>query len=114
MSFERVLAADDLWDGDKVARVVRGTPVLLLKAGDRVCAYLDRCPHQRIPLSEGRLQDGVLTCRAHLWSFEACTGKGINPASTGLRSFPVKIEDGEIFVDVDANLGEAACITPIS
>jgi toluene monooxygenase system ferredoxin subunit len=53
-------------------------------------------------LSLGKLTGGRLVCRAHEWTYDACTGEGINPAGGALRRYDVRREAGKIWVDVDA------------
>ena len=74
--------------------------VLILKVDGQLHAYDGVCPHQSAPLVEGRFDGHVLTCRAHEWTFDACTGKGINPKGACLRKYPVKIACGRVFVAV--------------
>ena len=50
----------------------------------------------------GRLEGETLTCRAHGWSYDAFSGAGASPAGTALRPLAVKVEDGEILVDIPA------------
>jgi toluene monooxygenase system ferredoxin subunit len=84
---------------------VAGRRVVLVNEGGTPSAFADRCAHQGVPISEGRLQGGVITCRAHEWQYDARTGQGINPASARLVRYPVEIRDGEIWVDVDVPIG---------
>lgn len=102
MAFIAAGKVDDLWDGEMVGRVLAGLPVLLLHVEGRIRAYVDRCAHLGVPLSKGRLSGRVLTCSAHEWQYDACTGQGLNPRTARLRALPVRIEGGEIQVDVDA------------
>jgi toluene monooxygenase system ferredoxin subunit len=99
MTFERVATLDDLWDGEMRGCLVGGFPVLLVRLGDDVFAYYDRCAHLGARLSGGTLSEGVVTCPAHLWSYDARTGQGVNPVQTQLLKLPVWIEGGEILVD---------------
>lgn len=100
MAFERVLPVDELWDGDLVGRHVAGQPVLLVRLGGQVFAYEDRCAHLGLPLSEGRLDGEVVTCPAHHYEYDARTGAGVRPVTVCLASYPVRIEDGAVWVDV--------------
>jgi phenylpropionate dioxygenase-like ring-hydroxylating dioxygenase large terminal subunit len=51
--------------------MVVGTPICLFRDGDgHVGAMVDRCPHRNVPLSLGRLRDGLLECRYHGWRFD--------------------------------------------
>jgi len=81
-------------------RVVAGTKLLLVRAGGRISAYEDRCAHLGLPLSGGRLQGLSLICPAHEWEYDACTGRGLNPATACLKSFPVTIDGGQILVEL--------------
>lgn len=97
---EAVLNEAELWIGDMRGVVVRGVPVVLVRSESGVCAYRDRCPHQGYPLSEGRLEDGVITCRVHQHTFDAASGNGINPPRPCLRSVPARVEGGQIWVEL--------------
>jgi toluene monooxygenase system ferredoxin subunit len=99
MPFVR-LCADDMWEGEMESFEVEAEEILVIKLDGRYCAYQGVCPHQSTSLVDGELADGVLTCRAHLWQFDARTGRGINPESACLRRFPVEVVDGEVRVDV--------------
>ena len=81
MAFSPIIAAAELWDGDTIARRVEGLDVLLVRLNGFVYAYENRCAHQGVALSEGRLEGNVLTCRAHHWQYDVRFGSGINPAT---------------------------------
>ena len=102
---ERWVAAstlDDLWEGETRSVTLEGREVLLCNLEGTVFAYDDSCPHLGNPLSKGRLEEQVLTCAAHEWSFDVRTGGGINPAGVCLRRYPVRLEGDRILVDVHA------------
>jgi toluene monooxygenase system ferredoxin subunit len=99
MVFQRVSTMEDLWSGEMLACAVAGRRVVLIRVGDAVYAHEDRCAHLGVALSQGRLEEGVLTCAAHHYQYDACTGQGINPRSVRLRTFAVRIEQGDILVD---------------
>ena len=102
MSFIKVCALDDLWEGELEAHDVGEHEILLVRlANDRVVAYQGICPHQNISLVEGDLEGDVLTCRAHLWQFDIRTGTGVNPAGCQLAAYPVRIENGDVLVSTD-------------
>jgi toluene monooxygenase system ferredoxin subunit len=98
--FERTLDEAELWVGEMRGAELGSARVLLVRNEGGVCAYLDRCPHQGYPLSEGELRDGVITCRVHRHTFDASTGHGINPLQPCLRRLPVRVERGQVWVDV--------------
>lgn len=77
--------------GDGVAVVVR--------VGDEVCAYRNRCLHQDSPLAGGTVHDGVLVCPQHFWRYDAATGR-VTAGSARLDRFPVEIVDGDVIVEL--------------
>ena len=102
---ERWVAAgrlDDLWEGDTLSVSLDGREVLLWNVEGAVFAYDNSCPHLGNPLWKGRLEEHVLTCAAHEWSFDARTGSGINPEQACLHRYPVRLEGDRILVDMNA------------
>jgi toluene monooxygenase system ferredoxin subunit len=99
MSFVRAMSMGELWNEDMVGVRVDGVAVLLVRHGGEVFAYEDRCAHQGVPLSQGRLRGATLTCSAHEWQYDVCTGRGTNPQGVCLTRLPVRIVDDSIWVD---------------
>lgn len=102
MSYRTVLDMGDFWAGEMRRVTVDGVAVLVVNVDDRIQAFLDQCPHKRIPLSMGCLDASTLTCGAHGWAFDATTGQGINPAGARLIEVPVCISGHNLQVDVSA------------
>jgi nitrite reductase [NAD(P)H] small subunit len=59
----------------------------------------DRCPHRGARLSAGVVYDGdKIACLDHGWGVRLPDG-GVEPPEQGcVRVFPVKVEDGSVFV----------------
>lgn len=102
-NWQRVAALEDVAPGTlKGVRAGKELIVLANVDGD-VCALEDVCSHQDFPLSDGELDGDEVICIHHGARFHACTGKNrALPAIRPVRSFPVDVRDGEIFVDVEA------------
>lgn len=72
--------------GSPLARTVLGTPMALFRREDgEPVALVDRCPHRNVPLSMGRIRQGLLECRYHGWRFD---GDGRCRAVPGLHGDP--------------------------
>lgn len=100
MTFHDAAPYDDLWDGERLPLVLSGRRVFLVRFGDEVRAYEDRCAHRDLPLSHGRLDGYVLTCPVHEWQYDLRTGQGVNPMGARLRPCAVRLEGGRVLVDV--------------
>ena len=91
-----------------------GEPIVLVRRKDgTVFALEDRCAHRQVPLSKGTVENDAIRCCYHGWAYDAggrCVdvpylGKGKLP--NGVRSYPVREEQGLIFVfPGDAALAE--------
>ena len=102
MSFTKVCTVDDLWEGEMESFTVNGHDILLVSAeGGEIKAFQGICPHQDIPLVEGKFDGKKVICRAHLWQFDATTGLGINPSDCALAEYPVKLDGDDVYVETE-------------
>lgn len=61
----------------------------------------DACPHQRIGLSGGALEEETVACPGHGWRFSLVTGKVVNgPAGLGVRVYPIRERGGILEVSI--------------
>jgi nitrite reductase (NADH) small subunit len=58
------------------------------------------CLHLHGPLCEGRLQGPVLTCPWHGWQYDVRTGENEFDRAIRLRTYDVRVEDGDVKVAV--------------
>lgn len=59
------------------------------------------CSHQKVSLINGDLEDYELMCPLHGACFDVRTGKHLSlPAVKPIASYPVKVEDGKVLVEV--------------
>lgn len=103
---------NDLDDGGLRSSKLGGTEVLLARDGDRVFALGAHCTHYGAPLENGLLIEGVVHCPWHKASFRASDGAvTAPPALDSLPSFPVRIENGTIYVSVPDDAPDQ--VTPV-
>src|SRR5262245_12980327 len=90
---------EKLRESGRLVAAVAGHTVALFLDGDDVRAVDNRCPHMGFPLHRGTCGDGILTCHWHHARFDLETGGTFDPWADDLRTFPVEVADGEIFID---------------
>jgi nitrite reductase/ring-hydroxylating ferredoxin subunit len=71
--------------------------VVVVRVGDQVCAYRNRCLHQDSPLDGGWVRRGVLSCPLHFWRYDVATGQHRDGGGR-LERFEVEVVDGEAYV----------------
>jgi len=74
--------------------------VALFWHNGQVYAVDNRCPHMGFPLDKGTVNDCILTCHWHHARFDLASGGTFDLWADDVRSFPVKIVPGDIWVDV--------------
>lgn len=79
---------------------VEGHTVALFEHNGQVYGVDNRCPHMGFPLDKGSVKDGILTCYWHYARFDLATGGTFDQFADDVRSFPVEVRDGAIWVDV--------------
>src|SRR6185503_3137494 len=99
---KRVASLDELEEKGRIVVGVEGNTVCLLLEGGEVHAIDNRCPHMGFPLHRGTVQDGILTCHWHHARFDLCSGGTFDQWADDLRSFPVELRDGDVWVDLAA------------
>jgi 3-phenylpropionate/trans-cinnamate dioxygenase ferredoxin component len=78
---------------------VDGQPVALFRTDEGVFALDDICSHEYSLLSEGDVWAGEVYCQKHGSRFNLRTGAVTGlPATKPVRTWDVKVEDGEIWV----------------
>ena len=86
-------------------KLITAGPVMLgvYNVDGRLCAIEDRCSHDDGPLVEGDWEpdECVVVCPRHGSRFDICTGEALTlPAYLPVQTFPVKVEEGMIKVEV--------------
>jgi nitrite reductase/ring-hydroxylating ferredoxin subunit len=75
--------------------------ILLANLNGKILATDLICTHAEADLSKGKIIDNGVKCPLHRSVFDLNTGKPREPpADTALRTYNVKIENNEIFVEV--------------
>jgi len=78
-----------------------GLGLLLVRtADDAVYAIANRCAHMACPLEAGDQQDHVLTCPCHDWRFDVRTGAFVDAPEIAVPTYPVRLDDGAVYVDL--------------
>ncbi len=76
-----------------------GHTIAVFKRDDEFAAVDNRCPHMGFPLDRGTVKNGILTCHWHHARFDLSSGGTFDPFADDVRSFPVSVEDGSVWVN---------------
>jgi nitrite reductase (NADH) small subunit len=95
--------------GARVVRTARGCVAVFRTVDDRAFALDDRCPHRGGPLSQGIVHGTSVTCPLHNWVLNLETGAAQGADEGRARSFPLRVENGRVLIDLAA-LGRSATL----
>lgn len=96
----RALGIADLpEDGRKLIRHY-DKRIAVFRTARGIYAVDNRCPHQGYALLQGDVKDGVLTCAWHNWKFALDQGGLCTFGGESVRSYPVELRDGAVWIDV--------------
>jgi anthranilate 1,2-dioxygenase ferredoxin subunit len=87
---------------EPAACVVDQKRVAVFRIGDEVFALHDLCSHGHAKLSEGYVENGCVECPLHQGLIDIRTGAPCSaPITEPVRSYPVRIVDGQVEINVD-------------
>jgi naphthalene 1,2-dioxygenase system ferredoxin subunit len=96
-----VAAEADLFDGAGMAVTPDGQDIALFKLDDGVFAIDNVCTHGHAKLCDGFVDGYMVECPFHQALFDVRDGTvSCGPATEPVKSWPVKIENGRVFLDL--------------
>jgi NAD(P)H-dependent nitrite reductase small subunit len=99
--YYKVCALKELKEKTGKRFLVNDIDIAVFKIKDEVFAVSNNCPHQHTQMIyDGLIEDNCVVCPAHGWMFDLKTGC-LPQGAKGLRTFPVIITSGDVYVKVD-------------
>jgi naphthalene 1,2-dioxygenase ferredoxin component len=97
-----VLARDEVPQDDVLGVMVAGRDIALYGVDGEVYATDNLCTHGRARLCDGFLEGHDIECPLHQGRFDVRSGQPTcAPVTVGVRSYPVKIEGGRVWLALD-------------
>jgi 3-phenylpropionate/trans-cinnamate dioxygenase ferredoxin subunit len=100
----RICAVDDIKPGKAIRVKIGENAIAVVKTKDgEIRALDDKCSHGEISLSEGFIDNETIECWAHGAKFSLATGEALTlPAFEPVAVYEVIIDNGDIFIEIDA------------
>ena len=82
---------------------VKGREFAIYNVDGRFYAIDNTCPHRSGPLGAGWLENGVVFCPLHGWSFDVKTGASLSNPAKAVRSYPARVLAGQVQIGLPAD-----------
>ncbi len=96
--FVRVGSVEDAKAESPTVVTIDGRAIGLFHHEDAFYATDLRCPHMGFPLTDGTVEDGILTCPWHHARFELSCGDTLDPFADDVPTYPVEVRNGSVYV----------------
>ncbi len=104
--FRTIATIDQLSSGERLVIAIDEVYIAVFNVGGNIYAIEDACTHDDGPLAEGMLIEDAdnpkIECDRHGATFELKTGKPTFPAVVPIKRYPVRVESGNIQIDLQS------------
>lgn len=91
---------EQLLPGKSTCVTIAGKDLALFNVDGTIYAIDDGCLHHGASLGTSKLEGKIVTCNAHGWKYDVTTGSTVHVPGYGVKSYPVRLQDGRILIDV--------------
>jgi len=102
VAFHKIAKTSDIPTNSGKPFAVDGKPVAVFNIAGSFYAIEDVCPHQGASLAGGPIDGTCVSCPLHYWQFDVTNGNFASTDSQAVASYDVKVEAGDVFVDLPA------------
>jgi len=105
----KVLGTDELGEGRVKPVTCRHRTLCMTRYQGDYGALDNRCPHQKGPLGEGSIENGLLRCPWHGWDFDPITGRPPG-YDDGVETFSVEVRPDGVYVGMPPEPGHVQTV----
>ena len=109
LTWTKVLEVDELDEGRVKPVSCLHRTLCMTRYGGDYGALDNLCPHQKGPLGEGSIENGLLRCPWHGWDFDPITGKPPG-YDDGVETFDVEVRADGVYVGMPPEQGHVQTV----
>ncbi len=91
---------DDIPEGSAKLVTAGDCEIAVFNIAGEFFAIGNTCPHRGGPLSEGSVNDNVVSCPLHNWQFNIQTGESLMSPNTKVPTYKVEIRGDQVVLIV--------------
>lgn len=102
MEYIEIGTLEELGSEERLLLEIDNHDILLLQHEGRFLAVENVCSHDGQGLDDATVDNGEIVCPRHGARFDIQTGEALTlPAVAGIPAYPVKIEDGRVYLGIE-------------
>jgi nitrite reductase (NADH) small subunit len=99
--FTRLTTQPELPAADSAKEFPSGDKTICIANVNGVYSAMDNvCLHQGGPLGQGMIENGKVVCPWHGWQYDPKTGAAAHNANAKVAVYPMKIENGDVLIEI--------------
>lgn len=101
MSFTKLTTQSELPAADAAKEFTCGNKTICVANVNGNYSAMDNvCLHRGGPIGQGMVENGKVVCPWHGWAWDPTSGQAAHSASTKVAVYPLKIENGDVLVEL--------------
>ncbi|MBW4562329.1 MAG: NifU family protein [Mojavia pulchra JT2-VF2] len=96
----KVTTVEQIPESGVLALQVAGNSLILYRQGINITCFDNACTHLGSLLSQGKVENGIITCPAHGFQYRLETGECLTVPEVSLQSYPLQIREDKVFVQL--------------
>ena len=107
MPYREALREESLPEGHAETVWFDKKPIAIFHTEEGWFAIDSECPHRGAPLHMGTVEEGVtVLCPLHFWTFDLRNGECTDVPGECVSTYPVRVREGIVEVDIDVQVDE--------
>ena len=103
MTFRRIASESDLPANNEAKEFPCGEKTICIANVNGTISAMDNvCLHRGGPIGQGVIEKGKVVCPWHAWAWDPKTGQAVQNPNAKIALYSIKIENGEVMVDVES------------
>ncbi len=100
--FTKLVSKNDVTPGKMKSVYVPAVSanVTVVNIDGRYYAFKDECPHMGVRLSNGTIENAIITCPEHSSKFDVTTGKPLSTQNDPLVMYEVKVDGDDVLAKI--------------
>ncbi len=99
--FVKIASVADLPSEGEAREFAAGDKVICVANVGGVLSAMDNvCLHRGGPLGQGFVNAGKVVCPWHGWEWDPTTGAAAHDSATRVATYPIKVEGGDVLVEL--------------